>query len=111
MRDAARGPKHLEAKFSVVRPTEGRQSGSKVRVLALVSPVKPSDGEPAKGHKPVEAPAPPTAAPPALADQSTVDEVRKMVVAKSGQFTAGHLELIGLDDVRDTLGDRWEKLA
>ena len=34
-----------------------------------------------------------------------------MVSAKAGRFTAGHLEMIGLGQVRSTLGERWEKLA
>lgn len=78
----------IVVRFSVVQP-----SADHISVLGLLAP-----GEQAAR----------TAGEP---QQSTVDEVRSMISSRSGKFTAGHLEMIGLGNVRDSLGDRWEKLA
>ncbi len=87
-RDAAGRNIHFNAKFSVIQP-----SSDYVSVLVLLSRIE--NRESAK-------------APP---EQSTMAEVRSMVAGANGKFTAGHLEMIGLEDVRLSLGDRWERLA
>lgn len=78
----------LKAKFSVIQP-----SADYISVLAVLSRIE--NGDAAK--RPSE--------------QSTEAEVRLMVADAAGQFTAGHLEMIGLEEVRMALGDRWDRLA
>ena len=82
------GNLRIVANFSLVQP-----AADHISVLAVLTPAEPAATE--------------TRAP----SQSTAAEVRSMVSAKAGRLTAGHLEMIGLDQVRSTLGDRWEKLA
>jgi len=78
----------FNAKLSVIRP-----SSDTVSILVLLSCNE--NQEAAKR-------------PPA---QSSMSEVRTMIADAAGKFTAGHLEMIGLEEVRNSLGDRWERLA
>lgn len=78
----------LNAKFSIIRP-----SADDVSVLVLLSRV--DSGTEAKRP----------------AKQSTMAEVHAMVAGAGGKFSAGRLEMIGLEEVRVSLGDRWERLA
>ena len=82
------GVLHIAAKFSLVQP-----AADHISVLALLTPVEVVGGNDRDFG------------------QSTAAEVRSMVSAKAGRFSAGHLEMIGLEQVRSTLGERWEKLA
>tara|TARA_R110000782_G_scaffold249487_1_gene336706 strand:- start:746 stop:2410 length:1665 start_codon:yes stop_codon:yes gene_type:complete len=87
-RDAEDRDIRLKAKFSVIQP-----SADYISVLVLLSRIE--NGDAAKR-------------PP---EQSTDAEIRSMVADAAGQFTAGHLEMIGLEEVRMSLGDRWDRLA
>jgi PAS domain S-box-containing protein len=78
----------LRAEFSVIQP-----SADNISVLAMLAPDQSgNDGK-------------------AVPLQSSAADVRNIVTKKAGHFTAGHLEMIGLEEVRASLGDRWEKLA
>ncbi len=79
---------HFNAKFSVMQPSAGY-----VSVLVLLSQIE-------KGEAATRTP-----------EQSTMAEIRSMVSSAGGKFTAGQLEMIGLEEVRMSLGDRWERLA
>ena len=79
---------YLDAKFSVIQP-----SSDNVSILVLLSRIENRE----RARQPLE--------------QSTMAEVRSMVAGAAGKFTAGHLEMIGLEEVRMLLGDRWKKLA
>ena len=96
----------VEARLGQVRRMEAKQEQQLVKLYRTVSGGGPPDGAKQAGDDP--APSPAGNSQPIT--PATREKLVSMAGSKEGHVTAGRMQFIGLDVIRDEFGDRWPAL-